>query len=248
MVMPASGTFDYVVVVPDDPKQQGRPWPARLRSVNSRDETLSGTRLVGLTPRLQITDAGPTPNAGWNRGRWLPSVPRGRMTLSASSRRAATVASASFHVDMGLIRSFQPGDIVNLARTGTGGLGISVVRGETLLAAVGAVTAVPLGNDLVACYPGKVMQAVEALFRERDPMVELPEVPIEIRIGDQIRILFRANLELGPYRVFMIHGFYSGTPGTDGCAAITRVGAGPEIAANSSAQLLDGGEIELVSW
>jgi hypothetical protein len=149
---------------------------------------------------------------------------------------------------MGLIRSFQPGDAIHVARTGTGGLGISVIRGETLLAAAGAVTAVPLGNDLVARYPVEVMQAVEALFRELDPMVELPEVPIEIRTGDQRRILCRANLVLGPYRVFMIHGFYTGTPGTDACAAITRVGAGPEIAASSSAQLLDGGEIELVGW
>ena len=216
------------------------------------DDAPVDSRLVGLTPSLRITGAGLTPNAGWNRGRWLPSVPRARITLLAAGRTGATVASASFHLDMGLISSLQPADTVHLVRTGSGGLAISVIRGETLAAAAGAITAVPLGNDLVATYP-EVMEAVEALLREADPTIDwfggpLSEVPIEIGYRDQRRIRCRANLELGPYRVFMVHGLYPGIPGTDACVAISRVGAGPEIATISCAQLLDDGEIEVVEW
>jgi len=181
---------------------------------------------------------------------------------------------------VGLINSVQPGDAVHLALTGAGGLAISVIRGETLLAAAGAVTAVPLGNDLVARYPAELMHAVKELFREaagvpeislakdfgerysaeqpiqvlreRGPIQELelplPEVPIEIRHEDQRLIRCRANIGLGPYRVFVIHGVCPGDPGTDECAAISRVGAGPEIATISSAQLLDGQGIEAVKW
>jgi len=254
MAMPVSATFDYVAIVPHDPKQRGQPWPARHRS-RQGDENFPESRLVGLTPSLQITDGGLTPNAGWNRGRWLPSVQRGRITLSAADRDRATVASASFHVDIGLINALQPADSLHLVRTGKGGLGISVIRGETLLVAAGAVTEVPLGNDLAARYPGEFMQGVEALFREIDPVTAsdwfapLPEVPIEIKYGSQRRLLCRANIKLGPYRLFMDHGFYPGMPGVDVSVAISREGGVcSETAVISCAQLLDGGEIEIVEW
>jgi hypothetical protein len=255
MSMPLESTFDYFAVVPHDPEQRGQPWPARQRSRRG-DENFPKSRLVGPTPSLQITDGGLTPNAGWNRGRWVPSVQRARITLSAADRARATVASASFHIDMGLIASLQPADTVYLSRTGSGGLAISVVRDETLLAAAGAVTTVPLGNDLVARYPTEFMQAVEALLREFDLTVSdsdwfgpLPEVPIEIRYGDQRRLLCRANIKLGPYRLFMDHGFYPGIPGVDASIAISRGGGVcSETAVISCAQLLDGGEIEVVEW
>lgn len=262
MALPVWATFHYTGVVPATrgDRESGQ-WQLQNQSSISRsrvrtvggDDAPVDSRLVGLTPSLEIRDAGLTPNAGWNRGTWLPSVERGQITLSAANQGGATVASASFHVDMGLVKSLQPGDTVHLVRTGSGGLAISIIRGESLVAAAGAIASVPLGNDLVARYPGEVMEAVEALLREADPTISdwfaaLPEAPIEIRSGDQRRILWRANIKLGPYRVFMIHGFYSGIPGTDACAAISRVGTGPEISTISTAQLLDGGGIEVVKW
>jgi hypothetical protein len=259
MSMPVWATFHYAGVVPANRadfesghwqlENQSRIFRDRIRTMGGPDAPV-GSRLAGLAPTLTITDSGLTPNAGWNQGKWLPSVPRAQLTLLAGGREGATVASASFHIDMGLINSLRPADTIHLVRTGSGGLAISVIRVGILAAAAGAITAVPLGSDLVACYPD-VMEAVEALFRKADPTLDwsvLTEVPIEIRNEDQRRIRCRANIELGPYRIFIVHGGYPGIPGTEACAAISRKGAGPEIATISCAQLLDGGEMEIVEW
>ncbi len=261
MVMPISGTFDYVAIVPPDATERSRPWPARSRSrPDRRGHALSDARLVGFSPSLQFEDAGPTPNAGWNRGRWLPLVQRVRVTLAAGSKEDATVASASFYVDKDLISRLQPGDTLYIVRTGSGGLGMAMMRDETLVAAAGAVAAVQLGKDLTARYPAELMHAIEELFRKAggaateasvfDPIFELPfpEIPIEIVAGGQRHFFCRGNIELGPYRVFMVHGFLPGIPGTEACAAISRVGVCSETAASSTAQLLDGGVIEFVKW
>jgi len=244
--------------------ERGRPWPARSRSrPDRRGHALLDARLVGLSPSLQFENAGLTPNAGWNWGRWLPRVQRARVKLTASSKEDATVASASFYVDMGLVSRLQPGDTLHLARTGSGGLGIAVMRDEALVVAVGAVAAVPLGKDLIARYPGEVMHDVAELFRKAAGAsaggeylaseslgFESPfrEVPLEIVAEGRRHFFCKANVEIGPYRVFMVHGFLPGIPGSEACAAISRIGACSDAAANSTAHLLDVGEIEIVRW
>jgi hypothetical protein len=259
--MPLSATFDYVAIVPHDATERRQAWAARSRfRPDRRGHALSDARLVGFNPIVEFADAGLTPSAGWNRGRWLPSIQRSRVTLSAQSKKDATVASASFYVDMGLVNRLEPGDTLHLVRTGSGGLGMSVIRDETLVFAVGAVAAVMLGKDIIARYPGEVMRDVAALFKEAAGAsahaeyqalgFESPfrEAPLEI-VADGLRRFFcQANVEIGPYRVFMVHGFLPGIPGTEACAAISRVGACSETAANSTAQLLDVGEIETVNW
>jgi len=249
MAMPLSGTFDYVAKIPVDWENSGGSCEARLTySIKTRGNKLRDGRLVGHTPRLQIEDAGPTPNPGWDRGVWLPNVLRSRIKLTAPHRRLASVATASFFVDTNVVAALQPGDLFHLSRSGSADLAISLIRGETLLMAAGDVTQVPLGKDFEARYPTKLTQALEGVFDPFEAADVLPEIPVEIALGGQRQFLCRGTVELGPFVIFAIHGFLSGMPGRDGCLAISRKGKFPPTAANATAQLLVGGAIEMVRW
>jgi hypothetical protein len=149
----------------------------------------------------------------------------------------------SFHVDMEFVRALRGGDLVYFARTPCAGVGISVMRGETLVAAAGAVTAVPLGRDVVVGAPA-VMEAVHALFEQVDADYALPEIPLEVRIGGQGKVRHCGTGTHGPYWIYIVHGFHPGMPGTDECVAIALVGSFPETPTSSTAQLLGGGEVD----
>src|SRR5262245_55649786 len=100
MVMPPSGTFDYVATVPEGAHQDASGWLLRLRDpVDSRGVAVLDSRLVGYCPRLQVSDAGrfPASVAGT-----LPAE-RSRITLSATGRKHAQVSAVSFYVDRALI-------------------------------------------------------------------------------------------------------------------------------------------------
>ena len=194
---------------------------------------------------LRTTDAGVTPDAGPRR----PWVLRSCLTLTAAVRRHATVAAASFHVDKALTSSFRTGDVVHLARTECGGLGLSVIRGGDLVVAVGAITAVPLGRWVVARIPMDLVAAAEAIFRQRDPGFDFPERPLEISVDRSLVVIYRGRRTIGPFEVFVEHGFLHGIPGTDVCAAIYRKGSCPDEAANASAMLLEGQDaLSISQW
>jgi hypothetical protein len=153
--MPPCGTFDYVTTVPKNSADSSSEWEVRLRSpVKQTGSAVSDRRLVGYAPRLQITDVGLTPDPGPQR----PSVMRSRLTLTAASSQDATVSAISLHVDRDLISLLQPGDDLHMARTSCAGLGLSMLRRGRLLAALGAVTAVPLGDDFQAQFPFRLVE------------------------------------------------------------------------------------------
>jgi len=144
---------------------------------------------------------------------------------------------------MEFVRSLRCGDRVYMARTPCAGVGISVIRGDTLVAAAGAVTAVPLGPELVVGAPDV---GVGALFEQIDPDYQLLEIPLEFKVGGQRRLAHCGTRTLGPYWIYVIRGFCPGMSGTDECAAIVRVGTFTETPTSSTAQLLGGGEVERV--
>ena len=134
-MIPLAGTFDYAGVVPGH-VQTSRRW--QLRDQSGAESSTSGDslihdRLVGLQPSLEITDVGVTPDsrASPYTGNVRPKVFLSRLTLKAGSKDRATVASFSFCVDQALTRSWRAGDVLHIARTGCGGLGLSVVRDTT---------------------------------------------------------------------------------------------------------------------
>jgi hypothetical protein len=82
-----------------------------------------------------------------------------------------------------------------MSRTGCGRLGLSIVRGTQLIAAAGALTAVPLGEIVRVGIPGGTIREAERVFQKSDPEFEFPHLPVEIRVGDEAHIMFIAGRE-----------------------------------------------------
>ncbi len=135
-----------------------------------------------------------------------------------------------------------------MAPTACGGVGLSVIRQGGLVVALGAVTAVPLGDGVKARVPSDLVAQAEGVIRRRDPTFEFPELPIEVTIGVSTAILLRGGPRIGGYEVMIQHGFYRGTPGVNECLAIVRTGQCSDTAASASALLLDVDGIQLVQW
>ena len=254
MSIPPAGTFEYAGVVPEDKNR----FPGQWRLIDqsgagsfASGDSLIDDRLVGLQPLIDITDAGLTPDVRLSpfTGSGRPKVLLSRLTLRADSKDRATIAAFSFCVDRALISSFRPGDVLHVTRTACGGLGLSVIREGRLLAAVGAVTAVPLGESVRVRIPADVIQEAERAFSRLDSTFEFPEFPLEVHVASERRVLFRGRPRIGGYEVFVEHGYYPGTPGTDECAALSLVGGCPGTAAICSAQLLEYSDLcKMVRW
>jgi hypothetical protein len=112
MAIPLSGRFDYVVSIRDSPP----PW---LAEQHARDKhapaggRLRDERLVGLAPTLSISG--------------------NDIKLDASSRNGASVMAASFELAPGLTSLLRAHDVLQLVRTGSGGIAVSIVRSAQLL-------------------------------------------------------------------------------------------------------------------
>lgn len=222
MAIHVAGTFAYVFDV-TEPLERARRLTGRLRESLRAGER----RLVGHAPVLEATE--------YQREPWQLYA---RITLGASDEQA-TVRQVSFSVERGVVRVLQRGDVLHLGRTHSGGVGLSIIRDDYLVAAAGAITSVPLGSDIVARCPGDLAKQAEAIFRTRDPQYNLRDCPLELSIAGQTRILHAGRGVIGSYDVLVRHGFLWGLPGSDVCASIERRGVCPDTAAHTSAQLLD---------
>ena len=122
------------------------------------------------------------------------------------------------------------------------------MRHGELVAAVGAVTTVHLGDNFEARTPFDLLQEASKLFTKADPEFRFSEAPVEFIHKKQRRILFRGSCRVGEYEVVMWHGFLRGMPGTDESAAISRTGRPASSFASISAQLLEADPAELIKW
>jgi hypothetical protein len=194
-----------------------------------REDLLKGDRrLVGHAPLLEASE--------YQRQPWQLYA---RITLIASDPSSALVKSVSFSVERGLVRVLRRGDVLHIRRTGCAGIGLSILRGNHLIAAAGGIVGLPLGADVSARYPYDLIDQAEAIFRTRDPKYYVPDVPIELSIAGVTCILHTGRPQIGPYEILIRHGFLPGTPGKDECLSIERRGVCPDTAAHTSAQLLD---------
>ena len=242
MAILPSGTFDYVGIMPAG---DGPPWTVPMETaVDRRDVRLPS--LAAAHPRLRIEEAGLTPNAGYSGGVWRPSVLRARFSLTADPSSPLTGMTRAFHLDLALARALKPGDTLHLSRTPCGGIGVSVLRSGRLVVAVGAVTSVPLGKDIVVRIPRDLIAEAEAVFKRRDPSFGFAEYPLEITVGSETLLepasclaRFSSRPErASAYEIVVWQGFRCGIPGTDVSAAIfsRRLCSAP--GAHASAQLL----------
>jgi hypothetical protein len=229
MVIAPEGTFDYVFDVDADLRTE----PIRGRLRDPIGDTECPTRLVGRTPLLSAVE--------YQREAWQLYA---RLTLVASDPENS-VTRAVFSVQRGLVRVLRRGDVLHISRTGCGGLGVSILREGLLIAAAGAITAVPLGVGASARIPHDLVRQAEHVFQSRDAEYCMAEEPLELTIAGETRILTLGRPQMGPFDVFVRHGFLEGIPGTNESASIERRGVCPDTAAHTSAELIEREGLEI---
>src|SRR5262249_41769854 len=214
MAMPLCGTFHYVAVVPEGFEARRTPIAARDESAPTGrrpPDPLLGSRLVGFAPSIEV------------RGH--------RVVLTASSRDRAEVSAASFAMDPELIDALHGGDVVRVAREKRGDVGVAVLREGRPVFAIGALTALPLGDEV-------------RIGDDASDATEYVAVRVEAQEG---RLAPGERGALGDYEVAVGGPALDGVPGHCESVAVCRAGACSLEAAVRSAQLLDAG-LGMVRW
>lgn len=215
MAISPLGTFDYTGVVP-------AAWPAdatlHLRDVSANP--YRHPRLVGLSPQLEVVDVGATALRARPEGdTGADRVPLVSLAMRSADPREASVAAFSFAIDHRFADRSRPGDAWHLVRTDCGGLGLSVVREGRLVAAIGAVSKVPLGLDLQA----------RVVAPDSDETIDWTSVAADLPFeaagadGPWTR-LTPGRWEVGDYSVDVARVFRRGIPGVDELVTIWRLG------------------------
>src|SRR5712691_9544157 len=192
MAMPLCGTFHYVAAVPDGFEVSPTPIRARDESgpTDSRyPDPLLGSRLVGFEPSIEI------------RGH--------RVVITASSRERAEVSAASFAMDPELIEVLHGGDVIRVVRDKTGDVGVAVLRGGRLWVAIGAVSALPLGDEVsVGLAPTEGSGCVS------------------VRVGARMARLARGEpVQMADFELQVVRPALDGIPGHCESVAVCRAGA-----------------------
>ncbi len=164
---------------------------------------------------------------------------RDRVVLVASAKANATVRNASFAIGDAVPLSARPGDRLYLIRTGSGQIGLSLLREERLVLAIGAVTAVPLGRDIVTRKRPK--NSWDEFIRD---------TWLEFRFGEaQLILRERETRETAGYHIYIEHGWEPGTPGTDECVSMSVIdNPSLTIAAMRSAILVGNADLKMTDW
>jgi len=211
-----SGTFEYEAEFTSD-------------SFRESDVVVHGTlmktrdcnRLVGPSPMIRF----------WND----------RLVLVASDQSNASVRNTSFQVGNAVPLASSPGDRLYVVRTGSGGIGLSLLRNEQLILAIGAVTAVPLGNNV------QVNKGPKGQFRFSD---DFKHTWLEFKVGnEQLKLSDRRVTDIANYQIYVESCWEDGIPGIDECVSISIAHVPPvNLACLRSAILLRNGYLKLTGW
>ncbi len=215
MISP-SGTFEYEAEFTAD-------------SFRESDIILHGTlmksmdvnRLVGPNPMIRF----------WND----------RLVLVASDKSNSTVRNTSFRIGDAVPVAARAGDRLYVVRTGCGGIGLSLLRDNQLVLALGAVTGVPLGNNIQVNREPKGSWLHEEHLRD---------TWLEFEAGsEQVRLRKRGITEVGNYQIYVESCWEYGIPGTDECVSVSVTNNPPvNLASLRSAILLRNGDFKLTHW
>ena len=155
-----------------------------------------------------------------------------RLILVANDSDRSNSLTRLFSVPFGDVVSLvaQPGDKLYVVRTCSGGVGLSLLRKEELILAIGAITVVPLGNHV------RVKRATET------------KLEFNLR-GEQIMLQERDFLTAGDYYIYIERAQKPGMPGTDEYVSMCPANdTKMKVAAMRSVILLANGENRLVDW
>ena len=166
---------------------------------------------------------------------------RDRLVLVAGEQLHSGLRNFSFGIGDAVPLSARPGDQLYVLRTGSGGIGLSLLRENRLVLAIGAVTAVPLGmNVAVTMGPrgGKLIN---------NPPTD-PRLDFSVD-GETLLLRERGLTRIGDYQVYIERSWEDGIPGTDECVSIARVDSQEiNIASVRSAVILGQSEMKMTSW
>ena len=164
-----------------------------------------------------------------------------RIVLVASEKSNSSVRNVSCAIGDSVPLSARPGDRLYLVRTGSGGIGLSLLRQDRLILATGAVTEVPLGTNIQA--------------RGDSVDKDLWETPnaetwLEFRVGSEQSILREREMStIGDYHIYIERCWRWGMPGTDECVSMSLADdSAMKLAAMRSAILLGNGLLKMTSW
>jgi len=166
---------------------------------------------------------------------------RDRLVLVAGGHLHSRLRNFSFAIGDAVSLSARPGDQLYVVRTGCGGIGISLLRENRLVLAIGAVTAVPLGInvDIVISPKGGT------LF-DKSPA----DPRLDFNVDGETMVLSERGLtRIGDYQIYIEHSWEDGIPGINECVSISRVDTQEiNIAPLRSAVLLGQSEMKMTSW
>lgn len=171
---------------------------------------------------------GPTPTC---------QVHGGRFELIASSKEGAVYRSAALDLEVDLLSALQGGDVLTIARTMTEDVGVSLLRAGTLLWAVGAIAAVPLGRGVRAQLGPPIAEG--RISAERWPATD---TWIDVSCGTSERALRDGEaVSLGDFQITVRHAAKPAGAGTARRenAAISRASAMLHDAACRASERLD---------
>jgi hypothetical protein len=228
MVMPLCGTFHYSGIVPAavSDRTSGR-WKLKDASFDDRNwllklwdrDRLRDSRLVGLQPALRAA--------------------QGTLLLSATDWLYAQLSAAAIQLHPALTDSFEGADLLTLSRSGTASVGVSLVRADKLVWAVGAVVGLPMGTKVkVRGGPEmKTSMPEESAWEEWERSQKWVEVTQSVHCA---RLHKGAEATVGDYRVSVIRPYEFGIPGKAECVAISTTESGLHEPALAAAHLLAG--------
>lgn len=229
-MMPPCGTFHYAGVVPERRldidlglwilSDQSGAEPASPSPDVPYNE-LRGNRLVGLQPIAQISGA--------------------EFILRARSGNQATIRTASIALDQFLLEELRPGDRVELVRTASANIAVSVMRAGELYWALGAVTVVPLGPSL-RIRGGPERNAGDEWPR-KDTWLDVSAESETVRLRDH------EEVNLGPYRLTVLRSFRDTIPGSYENVVVSTDATGIHEAAIRAAMPYNNSVyIKMVQW
>ena len=216
LAIPNEGTFDYVVTVDE-------------QCLAGKEPILTGQdKRGGSEPSL----LGPKPRI---------LIGADRIAVVAADRNNATIREASFAAGDAVMTCIRAGDVAHISRSSAGGVGISIIRDNQLILALGAASEVPLGDLSIRKGP-------ESTWTPQGPNDE--DTWLEFTVGSESRTLrARESARLGSYDLYVERCWVPGIPGTDECVGISRdqIPAQRDIAMRS-AVLLGNADLKLTGW
>ena len=213
------GTFEYQA---EFTSKSFNNFDIDLHGASQRHEDTK--RLVGHDPRIRL----------WNE----------RLVLVAATEHNASARNMTAPIGDAVNLAAQPGDRLYVIRTGAGAIGLSLLRGESLVLAIGSVTAVPLGKDM------KIIRRQSGPRQPADFRGVSCDTWLEFTVGrEHLKLGDRDEIEVGGYHIYLEHRWFTGIPGVDECVSICIADKSPlRIAAMRSAILLGNGYLKITRW